>query len=86
MRKKPLTIEGEFGDLKRIVIDPDICSGKPTVLGTRIMVSNILGMFAGDYSINRILKAYPELSRIDVVSALEYASTMIDGEKTAGQD
>ena len=86
MRKKPLTIDGEFGDLKRIVIDPEICSGKPTVQGTRIMVSNILGMFAGDYSINRILKAYPELSRIDVISALEYASTMIDGDKTADQD
>lgn len=80
MRKNPLKIDGEFGDLKRIVVDPDICSGKPTIQGTRIMVSNILGMFSGDYSINRILKSYPELSRLDVISALEYASQMIDGE------
>ena len=85
MRKDPLKIDGEFGDLKRIVVDPDICSGKPTIHGTRIMVSNILGMFSGDYSINRILKSYPELSRLDVISALEYASQMIDGEETVVQ-
>jgi uncharacterized protein (DUF433 family) len=71
----------EFGDRQRIVIDPKICSGKPTIKGTRIMVSNILGMFAGEYSINRILKAYPEISRLDVVSALEYASWIVDREK-----
>ena len=85
MRKNPQKIDGEFSDLKRIVVDPDICSGKPTIQGTRIMVSNILGMFSGDYSINRILKSYPELSRLDVISALEYASQMIDGEETVVQ-
>ena len=76
----------EFGDLERIVVDPDICSGKPTIRGTRIMVSNVLGMFGGDYSINRILKSYPELSRLDVISAVEYASWVVDGEKMVGQN
>jgi len=71
----------EFGDLERIVMDSDICSGKPTIKGTRIMVSNILGMFSGGYSINRILRAYPELSRLDVISAVEYASWVVDREK-----
>ncbi|MCH7737900.1 MAG: DUF433 domain-containing protein [Chloroflexi bacterium] len=85
MPKKPLTIDEEFSDLKRIVVDPDICSGKPTIRGTRIMVSNILGMLAGDYSIDRILKSYTELDRLDVISAVEYASRMIDGEMTVGQ-
>ncbi|MCH8990002.1 MAG: DUF433 domain-containing protein [Chloroflexi bacterium] len=75
----------EFGDLDRIVVDPDICSGKPTIRGTRIMVSNILGMFAGDYSVNRILKSYPEISRLDVISAVEYASLVVDEEKMVGR-
>lgn len=75
----------EFGDLDRIVVDPEICSGKPTIRGTRIMVSNILGMFAGGYSINRILKSYPQLSRLDVISAVEYASRVVNGEKMDGQ-
>ena len=70
-----------FGDPDRIVVDPEICSGKPTIMGTRIMVSNILGMFSGGYSINRVLKAYPELSRPDVISALEFASLVVDRGK-----
>ncbi|PKB72646.1 MAG: hypothetical protein BZY75_05935 [SAR202 cluster bacterium Io17-Chloro-G7] len=71
----------EFGDPERIVVDPNICSGNPTIRGTRIMVSNILGMFSGGYSINRVLKAYPELFRLDVISALEYSSWVVDREK-----
>ena len=70
----------EFGEPQRIVAETNICSGKPTIKGTRIMVSNILGMLAGGYSINRILKAYPELSRLDVVSAVEYAARVVDKE------
>ena len=65
----------------RITADPTVCSGKPCIRGTRIMVKNILGMIAGGYTIERILNAYPELSREDVVEALEYATNVIDEEK-----
>lgn len=44
------------------------------------MVKNILGMVAGGYSIERIIEAYPELSREDVTEALEYACEVIDEE------
>jgi uncharacterized protein (DUF433 family) len=71
----------EFNNRNRIVVDPDICTGKPTIRGTRIMVANIVGMFAGGYSINRVLKARPELSRLDVISAVEYPSWVVDREK-----
>ncbi|MBA5875024.1 MAG: DUF433 domain-containing protein [Nitrospira sp. CR1.2] len=65
----------------RIVVDPNICSGKPTVRGTRIMVKNILGMVAGGYTLAGIIEAYPELTNNDVTAALEYASQVIDEEK-----
>ncbi|MDL1888338.1 DUF433 domain-containing protein [Nitrospirales bacterium NOB] len=65
----------------RIVVDPNICSGKPTVRGTRIMVKNILGMVAGGYTMAGIIEAYPELTNNDVTAALEYASQVIDEEK-----
>ncbi len=54
---------------ERIVVDPQICGGKPCIRGTRIMVKNILGMLAGGYDMEQILHAYPELSREDVVAA-----------------
>ena len=65
----------------RIKVDPSISGGKPCIRGTRIMVKNILGMLAGGYTIDRIVQAYPELTREDVVDAIEYASQVIDEEK-----
>ena len=66
---------------ERIVVDPNICSGKPTIRGTRIMVKNILGMVAGGYTRAQILDAYPEMTPDDVTGALEYASHVVDEEK-----
>lgn len=57
----------------RVIVDALVCSGKPVIRGTRIMVKNILGMVAGGYTVDRIVEAYPELSRDDVSAALEYA-------------
>ena len=65
----------------RIVIDPNICSGKPCIRGTRILVKNILGMLAGGETVEQILASYPELSRDDISAALDYASQVIDEEK-----
>ena len=64
-----------------IIVDPKICSGKPIIRGTRIMVRNILGMVAGGYTVDRILSAYPELTREMVQAALEYAAAVIDEEQ-----
>lgn len=66
---------------ERIAVDPNICSGKPTIRGTRIMVKNILGMVAGGYNRAQILDAYPEITPDDVTAALEYASHVVDEEK-----
>ncbi len=67
-------VSEEFVMDDRIVVDPNICRGKPTIRGTRIMVKNILGMIAGGYSVARIIDAYPELTNDDVTAALEYAA------------
>jgi uncharacterized protein (DUF433 family) len=65
----------------RIIVDPQVCSGKPVIKGTRIMVKNILGMVAGGYNSDRILQAYPELTMEDVSAALEYAAEVIAEEQ-----
>ncbi len=58
-----------------IVSDPDLCGGKPTIRGTRIMVRNILGMLAGGYTVEKILSAYPELTAEMVRMALVASSS-----------
>jgi len=64
-----------------IVVDPRICSGKPIIRGTRIMVKTILGMVAGGYTLQRIVEAYPELTLEQVQAALEYAAQVVDEEQ-----
>ena len=62
----------------RIHADPAICSGKPVIRGTRIMVRNVLSLFKAGYDVERIVIAYPELTRDDVVAAIDYASELVD--------
>jgi uncharacterized protein (DUF433 family) len=64
-----------------ITVDPKICSGKPIITGTRIMVKNILGMVAGGYTVEKIVDAYPELTTEMVQAALAYAAAVIDEEQ-----
>lgn len=66
---------------ERISIDPDICSGKPCIRGTRIMITNILGLIGGGHTNDEILQTYPELTREDIVAALDYVSQVIDEDK-----
>jgi uncharacterized protein (DUF433 family) len=67
--------------MQRIEVNPAICSGKPVIRGTRIMVRDILGMVAGGYSAGRILECYPELSAEDVSAPLEYAARVVDEDQ-----
>ena len=71
--------------MNRIEVNPDICSGKPVIRGTRIMVRNLLGMIAGGYTVDRVLEAYPDLSRDDGISALEYAAWVVDEEQVVAR-
>ena len=67
--------------MDRIEVNPAICSGKPVIRGTRIMVRNILGMVAGGYTVERILAEYRDLRHEDVVGAVEYAAKVVDEEQ-----
>jgi len=58
----------------RIVIDPEIRSGKPCIKGTRITVYDILEYLAGGTSEDDILRDFPALSRDDIRAALEFAA------------
>ncbi len=67
--------------MDRIEVNPAICNGNAVTRGTRIMVRNILGMLAGGYTVDRMLAAYPDLTRDDVNAALEYAAKVVDEEQ-----
>lgn len=60
--------------LDRVVIDPKICFGKPTIKGTRIWVSLILDSLASGLTIDAILEEYPELTETDVRACISYGA------------
>jgi uncharacterized protein (DUF433 family) len=60
--------------LKRIVVDPNICFGKPTIRGTRIWVALIVEFLAEGWSHQQILAEYPSLEEDEIRAALAYAA------------
>lgn len=48
--------------------------GKPTIIGTRITVFDILNWLANGMSINDILEDFPELNEIQIKACLSYAA------------
>jgi len=46
-----------------IVIDEEICGGKPVIKGTRISVEFILELLSNGWTYEEILKNYPQLKK-----------------------
>ena len=55
----------------RIVIDPEIMVGKPTIKGTRITVELILRQLAQGLTTKEILENYPRLTAEDIYAAIK---------------
>ncbi|MCE3005171.1 MAG: DUF433 domain-containing protein [Xanthomonadaceae bacterium] len=65
----------------RIVTDPDVLLGKPTIKGSRIAVELVLDRLADGWSIETLLEAYPRLSKEDVQAALAYSAERVREER-----
>ncbi len=64
----------------RIVIDPQICHGKPTIRGTRMPVSLVVGSLAGGMSFEEVEREYG-LTRDDIRAALRFAGELVEQEQ-----
>ncbi len=65
-------------DGKYIVADPEICHGKPTFRGTRIMVWQVLGMLARGQSWEAITKAWGgRVTSEYIAESLQFASKVL---------
>ncbi|MHA6719157.1 DUF433 domain-containing protein [Sphingomonas sp. RS6] len=48
----------------RIIIDPQVCGGRPIVAGTRMRVSDVLDALADGVSVEELLADFPYLVRV----------------------
>jgi uncharacterized protein (DUF433 family) len=63
--------------LERIVQDPEILAGKPTIRGTRVPVDLILGKLAYNTDVQELFLDYPHLTLDDIRAVLLYAQSLV---------
>ena len=61
---------------KYIIADPNICHGKPTFRGTRVMVWQVLEMLKAGQNNKQITQAFPSIVDKHIKATLEYASSL----------
>jgi len=66
---------------ERIIIDPDVLVGKPTIRGTRLAVEFVIDLLAQGWPEEEILRNYPGLTHEDVQACLSYASAILQAER-----
>lgn len=60
----------------RIVVDDEVCGGRPVIAGTRMLVELVLGHLATGMTAEQVAEAY-DLKREDVLAVLSYAAETI---------
>ena len=63
--------------LDRIMINPDVMVGKPTIRGLRITVEQVLKALANGITTQELLTDYPELEPEDIQAVLLYAADLV---------
>jgi uncharacterized protein (DUF433 family) len=63
----------------RIVVDPAVRFGRPTIQGTRVPVDLVLAKLSGGMTAQEVASEY-ELTREDVLAALAYAARVLASE------
>ena len=69
--------------LDRIIIDPEICHGKPTLRGLRYPVEMILELLSSGMTTEEVLADYEDLEREDILAALEFALRLSQVKRVA---
>src|SRR5262249_8181483 len=67
-----------------IVINLGRRRGKPTLVGTRITVEEVLSKLAADWSIDEILDTWPHLTREQVLQTIAYVEQLVRQQTPAG--
>lgn len=63
----------------RVILDPNICHGKPVIRGTRVPVTIVVGSLAGGMTFEEIQREY-DLTAEDIRAALKFVSELAEQE------
>jgi len=68
---------------ERIVLDPKILVGKPTIRGTRLAVEFIVDLLAQGWTYEDVLRNYPGITREDILACLAYAAAAVGSHRAS---
>ena len=71
---EPIADPSVFLVADRISANPEICGGRPCIAGTRMRVTDIVGMIAEGATVDEILAEFDYVSREDIQAALRFAA------------
>jgi uncharacterized protein (DUF433 family) len=66
---------------QRIVLDPQVLTGKPVIKGTRLAVDHIVGLLAQGWTEEQLMKNYPGLGHDDILACLSFATSVLGAER-----
>ncbi len=67
---------------ERIILDPEICFGKPVIAGTRIPVHMVLELLGEGLSPREIIaRCYSHLTEEDILACIRYANSLVKNEE-----
>lgn len=64
----------------RVSVNEKVRFGKPVITGTRVPIDLILGKLAGGMTYEAVMAEY-EITREDILAALDYAAKTLSGEE-----
>lgn len=64
--------------LERIILNPNVMTGKPVIRGTRLTVQYIMGLLAHGASVEEILEEYKGLTEEDIRACLLFATEALE--------
>lgn len=68
--------------MDEIEMHSDVCNGRPVVRGTRIAAESVLGMLAAGDSVDEVLRAFPTLTRVQVLACIDHAARLMHNQYT----
>jgi uncharacterized protein (DUF433 family) len=64
-----------------VSIDPEVMSGTPVFVGTRVPIQNLFDYIEGGDDLSEFLDDFPSVTREAVISILEIAKKTLTSEK-----
>jgi uncharacterized protein (DUF433 family) len=65
----------------RVVLNPEVLTGKPVIRGTRLAVEFIVDLLGQGWSEAQVLENYPGITHEDILACLQYASQQLKSER-----